>query len=161
MPTRKSYQESLQVLEKDYSSFVSESEGVQFFRTFVGDGDDLGNLSLPKTFFGRCEINDCSFANSDLSESGLCWNDFVSVDFSDADLTNADLRASQYSLVKFIRTDLKGADLRHSNFDQCDFSDAGLDFAKVTQDQLATMNLSSDQLDAVIIENDPGPEPGG
>ncbi len=161
MTKRKSYEESLRVLEKDYGSFVSVSDGVEFFRTFVGDGDDLGSLTLPRTFFGRSEINDCSFVNTDLSDSTMCWNDFISVDFSDADLTNADMRASLYQKVKFVRADLKGADFRHSSFEDCDFTEAGLDFARVTEDQIAAMGLSSHQVEAINVESDPGPEPKG
>src|SRR5262245_50280372 len=46
--------------------------GVRFFRTWVGE-DDLENLTLPRTFFGRSEIGPASFKNTDLSESTLCW----------------------------------------------------------------------------------------
>ena len=161
MTNRKSYEESLDRLRQDYASFVDDSAGVEFYRTFVGDGDDLSGLTLPKTFFGRSEINDCSFANTDLSESKMCWNDFIDVDFTDADLTNSDLRASNYSNVKFVRCDLKGADLRRSSFENCDFMDAELEFTTMTSDQVEVMNLTGDQLDSININEDAGPEPDG
>ncbi len=161
MANRKSYEESLDRLRKDYAAFVDDSEGVEFFRTFVGDGDDLSGLSLPKTFFGRSEIHDCSFANTDLSESTMCWNDFVDVDFTDADLVNSDLRASNYSNVKFVRCNLRGADLRRSNFEQCDFKEADLEFATITPDQVKMMNLTGDQFDSINVNDDAGPEPDG
>src|SRR5688572_16741673 len=69
-----------------------EPLGVCFYRVFIGDGDNLGNLTLPRTFFGRSDISDVSFRNTDLSESNLCWNDFTDVDFTDAVLANSDLR---------------------------------------------------------------------
>ena len=50
---RKTKEESLDVLRKNYSDFVNDSQKIEFFRTFVGDGDDLENLTLPETFFGR------------------------------------------------------------------------------------------------------------
>ena len=59
------------------------------------------HLTIPRTFFGRSEIAHTSFANSDLSESTLCWNDFVDVDFTNACLAGADLRASNYERVRF------------------------------------------------------------
>lgn len=161
MSERKSYADSLRVLEAEYSSCVSEADGVEFFRTFVGDGDDLGGLTLPRTFFGRSEIHDCSFANTDLSDSEMNWNDFISVDFTDAILSNCDMRASVYQQVKFVRADLKGADLRHSSFEDCDFSEAELACVRVTQDQVAAMGLSREQMDAVEVVAEPGPEPEG
>jgi hypothetical protein len=96
-------------------------DGVRFFRTWVGVGrpfglkplrpeDDVGvaehtleNLTLPRTFFGRSEISSISFQNTDLSESTLCWNDFIEVNFTDADLSESDLRASIYRRVTFLR----------------------------------------------------------
>src|SRR5262245_46117521 len=73
-----------------------EPLGLSFFRTFVGEGADLSNLTIPRTFFGRSEISNASFRNTDLSESNLRWNDFLDVDFADATLRGADLRASTY-----------------------------------------------------------------
>lgn len=45
--------------------------GVSFFKTRVVD-DDFSNLTLPRTFFGRSEIRDVAFRNTDLRESNLC-----------------------------------------------------------------------------------------
>lgn len=101
-----------------------EPLGVNFFRTFVGEGDDLSNLTLPRTFFRKSEVNDASFQSTDLTESNLCWNDFTDVDFTDAVLARSDLRTSLFNRVKFVRTDLRGADLRLSTFEDCDFDGA-------------------------------------
>ena len=89
-----------------------EPLGLSFFRTFVGDGADLSNLSIPRTFFGRSEISNASFRNTDLSESNLRWNDFIDVDFTEATLAGADLRSSIYTRVNFTHTDLRGTDMR-------------------------------------------------
>src|SRR5689334_22012247 len=92
--TRASYEDSVRRLQKDYLGpgeippmpkrmprYDDERLGVAFFRTFVGEHDDLSNLTLPRTYFGRSEINDALFCNTDLTESSLCWNDFIDVDF--------------------------------------------------------------------------------
>src|ERR1043165_7637704 len=86
---RLSYEESCRRLQRDYLGKGAipplldrlprpDDEaplGVSFFRTFVGEGDDLSNLFLPHTFFGRSEINNAFFRNTDFTESNLCWND--------------------------------------------------------------------------------------
>ena len=79
--------------------------GLSFFRTLV-ERADLSNLTLPRTFIGRSEVRAVSFRNTDLSESTLCWNDFVDVDFRDADLREADLRGADFE-----RCDVTGANL--------------------------------------------------
>src|SRR6267378_5141446 len=127
MPNQRlSYEESCRRLQKDYlgegvipplpdhlpRSGDEEPLGVSFFRTFIGEGDDLSNLFLPHTFFGRSEVNDATFRNTDFTESNLCWNDFVDVDFTDATLADSDIRASLFQRVRFVRTDLRCADLR-------------------------------------------------
>jgi uncharacterized protein YjbI with pentapeptide repeats len=104
-----------------------EPLGLSFFRTFVGEGADLSNLSIPRTFFGRSDIGNASFRNTDLSESNLCWNDFTDTDFTVATLARADLRASIYTRVKFTQADLRGADMRHTNFEGCIFDGAIMD----------------------------------
>src|SRR5262245_28646747 len=76
-----------------------EPLGLSFFRTFVGENADLSNLSIPRTLFGRSEISSASFRNTDLSESNLCWNDFINVDFTEAIMARADFRASTYRRV--------------------------------------------------------------
>jgi uncharacterized protein YjbI with pentapeptide repeats len=138
-----------------------EPLGVSFFRTFVGDGVDLSNLTLPRTFFGRSEINDTSFQNTDFTESNLCWNDFVDVDFTDTVLTRCDLRASSFKRVKFVRANLQGADLRRSLFEGCDFDGALMEGAVLTHKQGSTLILSSEQRARMSWTDDDGPEPGG
>ena len=103
-PTRAlSYSESCQRLQKYYlgegaipplPDHLPRTDdegppGVSFFRTFVGGGDDLSDLFLPHTFFGRSEISGVAFCNTDFTESHLCWNDFLDVDFTDAVLAGS------------------------------------------------------------------------
>lgn len=139
----------------------SEPLGVRFFRTFVGDGDDLSNLTLPRSFFGRSEISNASFWNTDLTESNLCWNDFIGVDFGHAVLLRSDLRSSLFSRVNFISADLRDADMRLSSFEDCDFTDAQMSGTVLTRAQAALMSLSRDQLDKIAWAIEDGPEPAG
>jgi len=173
--TRLSYEESCRRLQQDYLGDGvipplpdhlprpddEEPLGVAFFRTFVGEGDDLSNLFLPRTFFGRSEINHAAFRNTDFSESNLCWNDFVHVDFTDAILTGSDLRASLFQCVRFVRTDLRRAGLRRSTFEACVFEGALMEGAILTQNQKAMMELSQGQLDDIAWSSDEGDEPDG
>jgi BTB/POZ domain-containing protein KCTD9 len=138
-----------------------EPLGLTFFRTRVGEGDDLSNLAIPRTFFGRSEIRDASFRNTDLTESNLCWNDFIDVDFSDVVLTRADLRASIYERVRFTRANLRGADLRRGTFDNCAFDGALMDGAVLTRAQGTRLPLDDLQRRVVAWCNDEGPEPPG
>ncbi len=168
--TRLSYEESCKLLQRlgylhsgadgvippipDHRPQCDDEEplGVSFFRTFVGQdieqGDtdvshrDLENLTLPRTFFGRSYIQHVSFKNTDLSESTLCWNDFIEVNFTDADLSGADLRASVFRRAAFVRTNLRNADLRRSSFEACDFRDADMREAKLTHKQGEEIDLS-------------------
>lgn len=134
--------------------------GVSFFRTVVR-GVDLEDLTLPRTFFGRSDIGPMSFRNTDLSESTLCWNDFMEVDFTDCDLSKSDLRASGFVGVKFVRTVLRNADLRRSHFEDCDFTDADLHGAKLTYDQGARLSLSDEQRRVMDWRFEAGEEPEG
>jgi uncharacterized protein YjbI with pentapeptide repeats len=86
--------------------------GLQFFRTLVADVD-LSKLTMPGTFFGRSEIARCSFRDSDLRMSTMCWNDFVQVDFSDACLADCDLRGSTFEGCRFANANLTRALLGH------------------------------------------------
>ena len=138
-----------------------EELGISFFRTFVGDGDDLSNLSLPRTFMGRSQIVDVSFQNSDLSESNLRWNDFTNVNFSGAVLAGSDLRASALSEALFVGADLRRADMRRSSFEDCDFTNADLTEAVLTKTQGESLHLSSEQRTQVNWEISDGPEPSG
>lgn len=173
MPDKRlSYEESCEKFKPDYISetppmparmprFDDEELGLSLFRTFVGEGDDFSNLTIPRTFFGRSEIRDASFRNTDLSQSCLCWNDFVDVDFTAADLSGADLRGSVYKRVRFNAAKLTGADLRHSSFEDCDFQ--GADFSQVvlSRSQKRTLSLSPEQTKAADWRWRSGPEPDG
>jgi uncharacterized protein YjbI with pentapeptide repeats len=135
--------------------------GVNFFRTFIGEGADLQNLTLPRTFFGRSEIRDTLWCNTDLTESNLCWNDFIDVDFTHAVLVRADLRCSPFQSVKFVGADLRGADMRRSSFDNCVFDGALMEGAILTRNQGAQIKLSSAQRAEIDWREDDGPEPSG
>ncbi len=137
--------------------------GLSFFRTRLAKGSriDLSNLSLPRTFFGRSEIRDVSFRNTDLSESNLRWNDLIDVDFSEASLGKGDLRASLYVRVVFANADLRGADLRYSTFEDCSFEGANMQGAVLAEDQRNAAPFSASQLLAIDWRNDHGPEPSG
>jgi len=174
MATRQSYEASCFKLQPDYLEPGSipplpdhvpqyddeEPLGVNFFRMML-DGDDLSGLSLPRTFFGRSEFTNVSFHNTDLSESNLCWNDFIGTNFSSALLVRCDLRASLFSNTSFNSADLSGADLRHSSFDGCDFSDARMSGAVLTMAQGAVLSLSDQQRSQIAWTDNDGPEPGG
>jgi uncharacterized protein YjbI with pentapeptide repeats len=138
-----------------------EPLGPRFFRTFVGEGADLSNLTIPRTFFGRSEIGNASFRNTDLSESNLCWNDFTDTDFTVATLARADLRSSIYTRVIFTRADLRGADMRRAEFEGCIFDGAIMKGVILTRRQGARLGLSHAQKDVIDWRDDDGPEPGG
>ena len=153
--------------------------GVHFFRTWLGVGrpfglqpsgpeDDvdvaehaLDNLTLPRTFFGRSEIGPISFQNTDLSESSLCWNDFIEVNFTDSDLSKSDLRASIFRRVAFVRTNLRNSDLRRSSFEACDFTAADMVGAKLTWKQGERIYLSDKQRNVIHWQDSDGEEPPG
>src|SRR5262249_13070869 len=103
----------------------AERLGLSYFRTLLEDVDH-SNLTLPRTYFGRSLVQRVSFANTDLSESRMCWNDFEECEFSGADLSGCDMRASKFIGCKFVGAVLRGADLRRSSFEGCDFSGADL-----------------------------------
>jgi BTB/POZ domain-containing protein KCTD9 len=136
-----------------------EPLGVSFFRTRV-EGD-FSHMTLSRTFFGRSEVAEASFRNTDLAESTLCWNDFVNVDFSDGSLRGSDLRAAMFNSVSFVRCDLRDADLRRSTFKNCDFTDADMHGTTLTRRQAAGLGLSSRQLEIVEIRSNDGEQPGG
>lgn len=138
-----------------------EPLGVRFFRTLVSDEVPLDNLTLPRTFFGRSEINKASFRNTDLNESNLCWNDFINVDFTDSVLTNSDMRSSQFMGVIFRNADLRRTDLRRSTFERCAFDGTKLDGAMMTKEQGKTLSLTIEQRQSIDWRNDLGEEPGG
>ena len=154
------------------------SSGFRLFRTWLGSGQPFGlelppdyenkiqesdceNLTLPRTFVGRCEISRMSFKNTDLSESTLCWNDFIEVNFTDADLSECDLRASLYERTRFVRTNLRNADLRWSTFKESDFTGADLRGAKLSHERGEALDLSAQQRKVIDWQEKEGEEPPG
>jgi BTB/POZ domain-containing protein KCTD9 len=135
--------------------------GFSVFRTRLDDTLDLSDLSLPRSFFGRSEINRVSFRNTDLHESNLCWNDFLGTDFTEADLTRSDMRSSIFQQVAFVNANLDGADLRGSSFTDCNFEGATMRGVALAREQSATMHLSEAQRLAVEWHEDSGPYPDG
>jgi uncharacterized protein YjbI with pentapeptide repeats len=103
---------------------------IEFFRSGF-EGSDLSNLTLPRRYVNRSGFEGASFRNTDLSQSFMCWNDFVECDFTDADLTCCDMRASVFRDCTFVRCKLVGADLCGSDFDGCDFTGADLTGARI------------------------------
>src|SRR5262245_2116933 len=86
-----------------------EELGFSYCRYRLEDADN-SNLTLPRTFFGRSLFVRVSFANTDLSGSRMCWNDFNKCDFSGADLSDCDMRASHFLGCRFVGAVLRGAD---------------------------------------------------
>ena len=138
-----------------------EQLGLSFYKTCVAGR--FHDLTIPRTFFGRSEIRDAWFENTDLSESNLCWNDFLDVSFRNATLTGSDLRASSFRRVTFAGADLSRVDLRGSTFLECDFSDARLDGAiAVRRPWLAWIrSLNRTQKRRMIWRWTRGEDPGG
>ena len=134
--------------------------GLEFFRTRL-DGEDCANLTIPRTFFSRSGIVNTSFANTDLSESWMCWNNFTDVTFDHADLTRCDLRASQFERCTFRGADLAGADLRGLDLASCDLSDATMTGAVCSKDLRAQGVLSKAQIADIDWRDDAGEEPAG
>jgi uncharacterized protein YjbI with pentapeptide repeats len=138
-----------------------KSLGVNLFKARLAGDLDLSDLSLPRTFLGRSEINCVSFRNTDLHESNLCWNDFVRVDFTEADLGQSDMRSSRFSGVRFVATNLREADLRRSTFIDCIFEGAFMRGAALTRQQGETIHLSEAQKREINWRDLDGPEPDG
>lgn len=134
---------------------------LEFYRTDIEDGSDLSNLTLSNTFFGRSEVGAVSFYNTKLSDSNLCWNDFVRTDFTECDLSGSDLRASNFTGVKFVNSNLEKCDLRHSNFKDCLFEGANFKNAKLTHEQKIQFSLSDEQIRSINWLDDEGLEPDG
>lgn len=138
----------------------AEPWGVNFFREQVQE-KDFSNLTMPRTYFGRSEVKGVRFRNTDLTQSNLCWNDFIDVDFSEAILQACDLRCSLFESVRFIDTDLRAADLRRSSFKACLFDGANVQGAILTHAQGVRIALSKEQRISVDWCDDEGPEPDG
>lgn len=121
-----------------------EPLGLSFFRCSYADAD-LSNLRLPRTFFGRSSLERLNVQNTDLSESRMCWNDFVDCDFSHADLTGCDLRASIFKGCTFASATLRRAEMRGATFSRCLFTNSDMASARLTYFQRLTLKLSVEQ----------------
>jgi BTB/POZ domain-containing protein KCTD9 len=137
-----------------------ETWGINFFRELVRERD-LSNLTLPRTYFGRSQIEQVLFRNTDLTESNLCWNDFLDVDFSEAVLVRCDLRGSLFKRVSFVGANLQGAEIRLSSFNNCVFDGAIMDGAVASLSQRAELPLSKPQQISINWRDEDGPEPSG
>jgi uncharacterized protein YjbI with pentapeptide repeats len=174
MPQRLSYEESCRTLQNQQlidegdipplperpPRHDDETLGVSFFRTVLADVQ-LEHLTLPRTFFGRSEIRNTSFQDTDLSESTANWNDFTEVDFGDADLSRTDFRACIFQRVRFTGAKLIGVDFRHCTFSDCDFSAADLTDAKLPDGWGGPLKLSPQQQSIIDWQVDNGEEPEG
>ncbi len=171
---RLSYEESCRRLEGKYIEpgtyslprhmphpYDEQECGIRFFRTMIGEGDDLSHLTLPRTFVGRSEIRQASFRNTDFRESYMCWNDFTDVDFSSAVFAQCDMRASQFTRVNFGMADMTGVDMRQSWFENCSFDGAMLKGAMLTRAQGERRALSDTQRLEISWAEDDGEEPDG
>jgi uncharacterized protein YjbI with pentapeptide repeats len=137
--------------------------GFYYYKCRLEDANN-SNLMLPLTFFGRSRFVRVSFANTDLSESRMCWNDFEDCDFSGADLSRCDMRSSIFKGYKFVGAILRGADLRGSPFVKCDFTGAEMAGAIAEDDDAinCVQDYLTDEQQAVMASSpESGPEPPG
>ena len=135
------------------------------FYKHVVEGADLSNLTIPRTYAGRSGFTRVDFRNTDLTESRMCWNDFIECDFRGADLTLCDLRSSVFTRCQFGKADLRGADLRRAWFETCSFRGANLwgaiaDYINADETDFEE-RLSGKQRGAMEWHEDPGEEPDG
>ena len=133
--------------------------GFSFFRG-RWDEANFSALTLARTFFGRSTLNGVDFHNTDLTESRMCWNDFVKCDFRGADLSRCDMRAFKFEDCNFGGAILRDADLRGSRFRGCEFTGADLTGA-IASDGVYTPAFSDDQYESMIYHEEPGEEPPG
>jgi uncharacterized protein YjbI with pentapeptide repeats len=141
-------------------SFDDKRRGFGFFKEGLEDGD-MSNLSLSRLFVGRSRFKEVDFSNSDLSESRLCWNDFVNCRFQHAILKGCDGRASIWKKCDFRDADLSRCDWRHSRFVKCRFESALCEGMRLTRDQNGHLELDEQQLAQVHWCEDAGDEPEG
>ena len=140
-----------------------EPLGFSFFREGWEDAR-FDELALPRTYFGRSLLERVSFRDTDLSESRMCWNDFIDCDFSSADLRRCDLRASLFRRCVFRNADLSEADLRRSSFEACIFDHAKMRGAIAHRPSAAedlVPLLVKPQLDEIRWVPEAGEEPPG
>ncbi len=123
--------------------------------------DDLSDLTLRYTFFGRSSVEHVVFSNADLTGSNMCWNDFTDCDFTGSDLSGCDMRGSQFTNCRFTGSILRNADLRHSSFENCGFADAEMTGTVVERANGVASCLSQKQRACVTWRQDSGPEPEG
>ena len=147
-------------LQQRLPQYDDEQLGLSFFRTHLSRLD-LSNLTIPRTFFGRSSVEFVSFINTDLAESNLAWNDFISANFSYANLAKSDLRASVYKSVSFDGSILDGADLRLSTFEACSFREASMKGTILTRVQGATLDFSAAQRAQIEWRDEDGDLPDG
>jgi uncharacterized protein YjbI with pentapeptide repeats len=143
-------------------NFDDEELGFHYYKYRLENADN-SNLTLPRTFFGRSWFLRVNFANTDLSEPRMCWNDFDECDFSGADLSGCDMRASNFKGCKFVGAVLRAADLRRSSFEACDFTGADLSGA-VAEDadfQGCVQDFLTEEQAVMAWSEDEGPEPPG
>ncbi|MDD5755934.1 MAG: pentapeptide repeat-containing protein, partial [bacterium] len=141
---------------------------IGFFRGQFKD-NRLDNLTIPRTYFGRSELNNISFKNTDLNESRMCWNDWAECDFSESSLKCCDLRNSIFKDCSFKNANLEDADLRHATFENCDFSGASMKGTKIkkasgilTRFSPKTIKTDKKQNLEIDWQKENGPEaPGG
>lgn len=116
---------------------------------------------MPRTFFGRAEINGVSFRDTDLRESNMCWNDFVRTDFTGADLSRCDMRDALFKQVIFVEANLRGADLRHSSLIDCSCIRASMKGVVLTRKQADTLPPSETQRREIDWVDDSGTDQNG
>jgi len=135
--------------------------GLSFYKTGIEEKEWL-SLTIPRTFIGRSLIENSSIIDCDLTESVMCWNDFIAVDLSNCDLSRADLRASNFMGVDFSHCILKQADFRGSGLEECVFSDADLEGAILETTEHGHLDLTPEQRSSIQWVDSPGePPPGG
>jgi hypothetical protein len=136
----------------------SEEDDLSFFRTRV-DSEEFSSLTMPRTFFARTEIHYTRFRDTDLSQSFMCWNDWLDCDFTAADLSSANLKAARYLYCTFAGANLNGADLRMADFIGCDFTGAQMQRARLTRKQAKSLALTAEQRKVIAWQSREGPEP--
>ena len=155
---RLSYEESCVQLGHDPSDIPplkdrpprSDDEvlGLSFYKSGI-EQEEWRSLTVPRTFIGRSLIEDTSIVDCDLSESVLCWNDFISVDFSESDFSQADMRYSIFLSVNFSNCILRHADFRGSGIEECDFSGADLAGAILETPEHGRLPLTPEQKNSI------------